>query len=285
MNNHSFIFTLWDVGHGISIWLQMPNGTHQWIDLGNTPDFSPSEHVWEKYGVTRIEHLFISHPDQDHLSDLPYFIAAFEEHHNPRCLTCNKSLPNEDKYGTLQYQYQMDYKTTNNRNMYPVEWAQSPLNSDNNGGVEVRSLSLNHGNYGGLKIENNNTSIVVLLRYQGVLIVCPGDIEPVGWDLLWSFHSMTIESIINGADTRVLVAPHHGRISGYSDSMMASIKPHLVIISDVYGDSETHSSYYNKPLGITFVNGHIVKYYSTKRKGRVQISISETERSFGQYEY
>ena len=285
MNNHSFIFTLWDVGHGISIWLQMPNGTHQWIDLGNTSEFSPSEHVWEKYGVTRIENLFISHPDQDHLSDLPNFIASFEEHYNPRYLTNNRSLPEEEKYGTLQYQYQWYYKNISDSKMFDVGWEQSPVNSVNNGGVKIGTYCLDYGNYGGIKIESNNTSMVVLLRYQDVVIVCPGDIEHTGWEVLWSLYNAGIISIIEGADIRVLVAPHHGRVSGYSDAMMDAINPHLAIISDVYGESETHPSYYKKPLGIKFSDGNVVKYYSTKRGGQVQITISETERIFGQYHY
>ena len=284
MSNQTFIFTLWDVGHGISIWLQMPNGTHQWIDLGITSEFSPSEHVWETYGVTRIENLFISHPDQDHLSDLPNFIATFEEGYNPLYLTRNESLPEEDKYGTLQFQYQVDYKAINDGKPYIVKQAQSPINSDNNGGVEIKPISLDHGNYNGVEIEGNNTSVVVLLRYQDVLIVCPGDIEPSGWDTLWSFHCADIRSMIEGTDIRVLVAPHHGRKSGYSEAMILAIEPHLVIVSDVYGASETHPRYYDKPMGITFSNGGSVKYYSTKTGGRVQITISESGRIFGQYD-
>ena len=284
MNDQPFVFTLWDVGHGISIWLQMPNGTHQWIDLGSTPDFSPSEHVWELHGVTQIEHIIISHPDQDHLSDLPSFRATFENNYNPRVLTRNNSLPEDDKYGTLQYLYQMDYKTINNRYTGTVEWAQHPQNSNNNGGVEIKTFSLDHGYYDDIKIENNNTSIVVLLRYQGVLFVCPGDIEPIGWEVMWSQYNADISSM-TGTDIRVLVAPHHGRKSGYSNMMMEVIKPHLAIISDVYGDSESHRNYYTEPLGVKFSDGDVIKYYSTKRGGRVQITISETQRIFNQYDY
>jgi competence protein ComEC len=60
------IATIWDVGHGISIWLQMPNGDNHWIDLGATKDFSPSTHVHNNYKVNKIDYLIISHPDKDH---------------------------------------------------------------------------------------------------------------------------------------------------------------------------------------------------------------------------
>ena len=44
MADRELVFTLWDVGHGISIWINTPNGTNHWIDLGRTPEFSPSKH-------------------------------------------------------------------------------------------------------------------------------------------------------------------------------------------------------------------------------------------------
>ena len=45
MAHGRLLFTLWDVGHGVSIWINMPNGSNHWIDLGRTPEFSPSRHV------------------------------------------------------------------------------------------------------------------------------------------------------------------------------------------------------------------------------------------------
>jgi beta-lactamase superfamily II metal-dependent hydrolase len=176
------------------------------------------------------------------------------------------------------------YQMKTNTIPFYVKQEQSPLNSEINGGIDIKAISLDHGVYNDVKIEGNNISVVVLLRYQNVLFVCPGDIEPAGWNILWATHGIGLSTMIQEVDIRVLVAPHHGRKSGYSDAMMQAISPHLVIVSDVYGESETHPNYHSKPLGINFSDGDIVKYYSTKSGGRVQITISETERIFGQYD-
>ena len=42
----------------------------------------------------------------------------------------------------------------------------------------------------GASIEGNNTSVVVMLLYEGVLFVCPGDIEPPGWHVRWDSHRL-----------------------------------------------------------------------------------------------
>ena len=93
MVSDQLVFTLWDVGHGISIWIQTPSGAHHWIDLGKTPEFSPSEYVGRRYGVTKIDYLIVSHPDQDHLEDLPNFKQTFGD---PRLLLRNKTLPTQE---------------------------------------------------------------------------------------------------------------------------------------------------------------------------------------------
>ena len=60
MANRQLVFTLWDVGHGVSIWINTPNGANHWIDLGRTPEFSPSEHVARAYRISDIDYLAVS---------------------------------------------------------------------------------------------------------------------------------------------------------------------------------------------------------------------------------
>lgn len=133
MPNLRLKFTLWDVGHGVSIWINTPNGANHWIDLGRTPDFSPSEHVGRAYRVSDIDYLVISHPDKDHLEDLPRFKATFGD---PRVLCRNKSLPEADMFGQRAFQYQKDYADLHNRFTAPIPHHESPTNPDRNGGVQ-----------------------------------------------------------------------------------------------------------------------------------------------------
>lgn len=282
MTDHKLMFTLWDVGHGVSIWIGTPNGSNHWIDLGRTPEFSPSEHVGRSYRVSEIDYLVISHPDKDHLEDLPQFRKTFGD---PRVLQRNKSLPASDMFGQRTRQYQNDFADLHNRYTYSVPFDHSPTNPECNGGVRYAVRSLDHGTrVNGAVVVRNNTSVVVMLLYRGVLFVCPGDIEPLGWQELWRHHAPTFRTLIEDAEYRFLVAPHHGRKSGYCKAMMDAVHPHVTFISDVWGASETHPAFRSDPLGIQFRSGETVRYYTTKRGGRVQVIVSSTEFSIKQYD-
>ncbi len=272
-----FIFTLWDVEHGLAIWLQTPAGQHHWIDAGRAGDFSPSKWVKEKYAVTKLDFLILSHPDGDHLNDLTQLVESLG---NPRILLRNKSLPEEEKFKSATLDYQKTFRILDTTYISPVADAESPMNSTYNGGVEVKA---GYNNYSE-SCTGNNTSVVAFYLYAGWLFVCPGDIEDSGWQELWTAKKEVFEPLIKAAKWRILVAPHHGRESGYSQHMMDCINPHLALISDVAGQSPTDKSFREKPLGLK-LNGEIKKFLSTKQKGRIHFSITpEGAYTFNQYE-
>ena len=145
------------------------------------PEFSPSEHVARIYRMSDIDYLVISHPDKDHLEDLPQFRAIFGD---PRVLCRNKSLPDADMFGQRAFRYQEEYADLHNRFTSSVPQNESPTNPDYNGGVRYAIHSLDHGTrvngstiLGSAVIEGNDTSLVVMLLYQGVLFVCPGTLS------------------------------------------------------------------------------------------------------------
>ena len=257
------------------------NGSNHWIDLGRTSEFSPSKHVGRAYSVTAIDYLTISHPDKDHLEDLPQFKATFGA---PQVLMRNKSLPPMAMFGQGSLQYQQDYADLHNRFTCSIPFDRSPTNPERNGGVRYAVGSLDHGtSVNGASIEGNDTSIVVMLLYEGVLFACPGDIEPLGWHELWRRYESRYSPLIDEARCRFLVAPHHGRRSGYCKSMMDAVRPHATFISDVRGASETHRAFRSDPLGVR-CSGESRKYYTTKRAGRVQVIVSPTRFSVEQHD-
>ena len=268
-------FTLWDVEHGISIWITTPKGHHHWFDLGKTSEFSPSLYVSQQYGVKNIDYLVISHPDKDHVEDLPNFVKAFSPP-APRALEINKSLPTKEFSGSGEADYQKIMRYLYYNYVFLVPESESPTNPNYNGGIRYKQYSLQYGQFpDGSKLEGNNTSIVTCILYQGTLFVCPGDIEPKGWTELWNQNSRDLQNFISEAHTRFLVTPHHGRESGYSKEMMTAIRPHVVFISDKWGDSTTHSFYYTEPLGLGMENNQIMKCLSTKKYGRILCKVYE----------
>lgn len=261
------MFTLWDVGHGLSIWIKTPNGHNHWIDAGWYPDtnFCPAKHVREQYGETQLDFLIISHPDSDHVHNLPEIIEHLGV---PRIFCRNPSLPADLKYGSATLDYQIAYKQLDEASCFPVLQATSPYNPDYNGGITVVTSYLDYTS--GMSI--NDTSVVAMYAYAGWLFIMPGDLEASGWEGLWTLHSVAYKQLIDTATYRILVAPHHGRSSAYSQHMMDVIKPNLVLISDEYGQEPTDPRFRTNPLGIAF-KGAQVKFFSTKTGGRMQFKI------------
>jgi len=262
-------FTLWDVGHGLSIWIKTPLGQNHWIDSGRNADtdFSPPKHVYEHYNQDSLDYLIISHPDSDHIGNLPDLITYLGK---PRVLLRNKTLPAELKYGDEESEYQKKYKELDSRYTTSIDWNESPHNPNYNGGISIVSgqLSYEEG------MSKNDTSVVVLYLYADHLFVCPGDIGPEGWAKLWTNYSKSFVPLIEKADYRILIAPHHGRNSGYSDEMMENINPHLSIICDKWGGGETHRGFRENPQGLD-LSGEFVTYKSTKTTGRMKFTIRE----------
>ena len=102
--------------------------------------------------------------------------------------------------------------------------------------------------------------------------MCPGDIEEVGWKELWPQVKDDFQPLLDAADVITLVAPHHGRSSGYCKEMMGTINPHLVLISDKYGKEPTDQGFRDNPLGLK-LGGKMTKFLSTKTSGRIQFII------------
>jgi beta-lactamase superfamily II metal-dependent hydrolase len=284
MSQSDFSFTLWDVGHGLCVWIQTPNGQNHWIDCKKTDDFSPSEHVKNKFGVTKLDYLIISHPDLDHISDLCNLVKAFGQ---PHVLHRNKTLPDTEKFKSGMLECQTIFKNLDTSYTQTVIWEKNPRNPEVNGGIEI---IVGYNDYS-QEITGNNTSLVALYHYAGWLFACPGDIEDTGWKKLWSVRGKDFEPLINKSKWRVLVAPHHGRSSGFSQAMMDNIRPDLVIISDVHGQSETDRRFRENPQGLKIIvapesETKLCKYISTKGAGRVRFDITNTGiYKAHQYEY
>jgi len=140
-------------------------------------------------------------------------------------------------------------------------------------------------------VSSNDSSVVALYRYAGWLFVFPGDIEDGGWKTLWQAKRTELVHLISGSNWRVLIAPHHGRTSGYSQAMMDSIHPNFTIVSDVAGQSETDGRFRENPRGLGIVvrpdsEERDVKYLSTKAGGRIRFEITSTgSYTLHQYEY
>ncbi len=259
---------VWDVGHGLSVWIRTPNGQNHWIDAGYNPDgdFSPSTHVRRHYNdCYPISFLVISHPDKDHFDDLHTLIAQLGK---PHVLYRNRSLPDDVKFDSGQFEYQKAFKDLDKSFTNPVDWSIDPMNPACNGGINVIADFLSWEEAGNI----NNSSVVIVYHYSDTVVVFPGDLEAGGWKALYPRLKARIDGALNQSKYTILVAPHHGRKNGFSDEMFEALSPDLAIISDEYGREPTDRRFRERPNGIV-LGGEPTKYISTKNNQRVLIVV------------
>lgn len=267
---------IWNVQHGSAAYIQTPNGKRIIIDLGAGDTarnaFSPLQHLWNA-GIPTIDHATITHPHLDHIDDI-LNLDAF----SPGTLSIPSHLGEQDirdgnqslssgaerkisKYLELQNQY-----------TGPVTPQNSVLNPENNGGVTIRTFKPCLS----AKSNLNNHSVVTALEYRGLKILVPGDNEPPSWEEL--LNSQDFQRAIAG--TNVLVAPHHGRESGYHGPLFDHFQPEITLISDGRAvDTSATSRYSAKTKGwkVHRRNGpsQVRKCVTTRNDGHIEVTVDQ----------
>lgn len=218
----------WDVQHGSATYIKTPNGKHMVQDLGtgsysnNDNEFSPLLHLKNKYGVNQLDHVTITHPHKDHIDDILNFDKL-----EPRAITRPKHIPKEDVLKNVRTEDMPlfeKYFDIGQRYSATVSPDSDPLLPSNNGGVNIQVFTPKSCSTSNI----NNHSIVTVLSYANIKVILSGDNEPTSWKEL--IESADFKSAIKDAD--ILLAPHHGRDSGFCPEIFEYFKPRLTIISD-----------------------------------------------------
>ncbi len=267
----------WDVQHGHSTYIKTPNNRHIVVDLGTgdysgkNQEFSPLKHLKNNYNVQRLDYVIISHPHLDHIDDILNFDLL-----NPKVLNRPKQITNEEVMDGVQEKDKKKFEKyceINNRYSSPVkdESTENTSNPDNWGGVKIETFtpsSCNHNNY-------NNHSIITVIEYAEMKIVIPGDNEKCSFDEL--LLSNRFKTAISDAD--ILLAPHHGRESGYYLDFINLVNPRLTVVSDGrFCDTSANAKYSAKSRGWTV---HKKNGTSTERKCLTTNSDGEVYIKFG----
>ncbi len=218
----------WDVQHGCATYIKTPNGTHIVQDLGtgsygtNNKEFSPLLHLKNKRGVKRLDWVLITHPHKDHIDDIMNFDRL-----DPRVLLRPKHLTKDDVMKNVREEDKPlfeKYFEISQRYSSSVSPETNPKSPGNNGGVEIECFTPTSCSTSNV----NNHSIVTVLSYANSKVVLAGDNEPPSWEELLGRGDF--KKAIKNAD--ILLAPHHGRESGFYSELFEHFKPRLTIISD-----------------------------------------------------
>ena len=145
-------------------------------------------------------------------------------------------------------------------------------------------------NYGGLVIKNffttqcsssniNNYSIITIISFAGRKIVFTGDNESCSLNKL--LENENFKEAVKNAD--ILLAPHHGRESGFHSEFVNLVNPKLTVVSDGrFCDSSASSRYSEKSRGMIVKkrsNGKKEKRYcvTTRKDGCILVKFGYNE--------
>jgi hypothetical protein len=124
----------------------------------------------------------------------------------------------------------------------------------------------------------NNSSVVSRIDCYGNSILLCGDMEREAWEFVLngSLNSLFWRPLVSNVD--VLVAPHHGHKSAYSQTLMDLAKPSVVLVSVASCDPSVDSRY-SLVSGIE-LSGSTYKCVTTRDWGHIYFSICHPQTLF-----
>jgi beta-lactamase superfamily II metal-dependent hydrolase len=235
---------IFDVEHGSCALVTSDTGARILIDTGHnsTTNWRPSTHL-RNLGVSHLEQLVITNYDEDHASDLANVLDVV----SVGVLTSNPSVSGSDLRNLKR-----------NGGIGNGIAALAGLK-----GYYTASVSGPGPNFGNLSLryfwnryptdfdDENNLSLVVILKAHGLTICFPGDMEVAGWKSLLR-NPAFVQAV---GEVNVFVASHHGRKNGCCEELFSqtNLQPAVVVISDSgmeYATQETVGWYRNRVRGI-----------------------------------
>lgn len=258
---------IFDVDHGQCALLTLPSPIgkrHVLIDCGHSVDFHgrpwyPGEHL-QSMGITYIDLLVCTNYDEDHASGYP---DLARRDIGIGCILGNPTvspetivrLKTEDGMGDGIRALAAALAVRKAMN-----WAQIP--------PTIPGLDLVWAwNPYPYFDDENNLSLVLLLRVHGFCFMFPGDMETAGFENMLRTCPAFRQRL---PGIHVLVAAHHGRTNGICPAMfdVYGCKPQIVVISDdykQYDTQETTAYYARKARGITWFRNQGARYVLTTR--------------------
>lgn len=273
---HDGILQVFNVEHGACALVTVTNPEggckRMLIDCGHnsTKKWYPGEHL-RSLGVTYLEQLVITNYDEDHVSGYPNLLqqGIYVDWivRNPTvALQTIRQLKSETGMGPG-----IDALVANLAHFGPPALGGVPPIFK---GVQIEWFYNQYPHFG----DENNLSLVLCLNIHGVSFLFPGDMERAGFDNMLLTNER-FRQVVGELD--VLVASHHGRVSGVCPDMFDvwGCRPKLVIISDDYKQYDTQNTgnyYASKCSGIPDFRtpGNNRKVLTTRSDGEILFTFS-----------
>lgn len=239
-----------DVDQGQAVLVVAPDGRAALIDAGRsqTRVREEIEPYARSLGVESFEYLILSHPDQDHVGGMPQVLESF-----PVGSWVDPGIP------TTNQTYEQTIEIVLDRGIPAVlarQGEQLEL-----GGVTM-SLLWPEDEFvlSGDEPDSNENSVVVLISFDDIDILVPGDLEERGEGALAGRYGAELES-------EILVAGHHGSNSSSTGGFLDAVNAEVAVISS--GEDNPYGHPHDEVLQRLRFRG--VEIYRTDLDGTIEI--------------
>ncbi len=272
-----------DVGNAACSIISSPNNYGMMIDCGSHSEKeNPIAHYnrpkiksWLKLRDFRsfpLALLHITHPDDDHVRNAKRIKAEF-----PPCLLRRRIYEEFPDRNTINIDYIEDIDKHYRGDTQFVDWG---FNYNETFHIPMETIKTDEELS---KKIRNNSSIIRLIKHNGISILYCGDMESAGWNWLVKYNSNFRKAVAGGID--ILVAPHHGHKSGFPTALFELTGNVMCVIHSKGSEGNTDgtdvsSQYSNYANGIRYMplEGKAVykgKVLTTRSNGNIYINITE----------
>lgn len=277
---------IFNVEHGFASFIKSPNNYGLMIDCGGSATFSPIKWIRSEYnagkqnityfGTRRIAELKITHLHKDHFEDVGSF--AIHQEDKPKQLLADKKTfkfidekikqsKDEDANIKVLKEFKKFRESYSEDVKEKVDWGFDAFESCQLTYEEANELSKQENNL------VNNRSFVFAVKYAGIKILFPGDLEVEAWDKI--LQKSSSKSVLS--DTNIFIAAHHGHKTGFTQAILDKTGiPDIFVVSAKCGDECVDCSYSKEQNS----KGRDVYDGSKILKSRRMISTREFGKSF-----
>lgn len=250
--------TMLDVGQGECLYLETPEHHVYLLDAGSSSKSKTGQYqiipFLEYSGVRRLEGIFVTHWDEDHVNGLEDILAWAQKDHVKigRIFLPDTGLQDEKRAELLAAagRYGIDVET--------IHAGQSMQD----GKMRLECLHPYPGEYAA---ERNETSLVLKMTYGDFSALFTGDLEKEGEE--WLVRSWGKETL----NCDLLDAGHHGAANASSAEFLEAVSPGAVLISCGQNNSYGHPS----PETLNRLDDLGIPYYVTAQHGAITVRIEE----------
>jgi len=254
---------IFDVEHGECNAIETPSGDLILIGAGHNSSTNWRPSNWLRQRNQKPHCVILSNLDSDHLSDL----SNFEPDIRPICIKYN-SYVNPDWVEDTKVEESGEIHKGVQTALYWIRNVFTGGPKYHNYGMEIAYFYHSPTQFN----DTNNLSVVTFIAYGGIGVLFPGDLEVLGW----KEHLKNPKFVNCLRRTKILIASHHGRKSGYCAEVFNYCSPDVVVISDksIEYDTQAHNLYQQHTTGLRFSNGELRKVLTTRSDGKMTIEIN-----------